>query len=61
MVVGQVVIPIPVAGGLVEAVLGVLGGHLTKFMSETSTKILARLIQSKIVPILEKVYDAMRS
>lgn len=60
MVVGQVVIPIPVVGGLVGAVLGVLGGHLLgKFMSETTTKSLACFIENKIVPILEKVYDAM--
>lgn len=62
MIVGQIVIPIPVVGGLVGAVLGVFGGHLLgKFMSEKCTKTLARLIESKIVPILEKAYDVMKS
>ena len=62
MIVGQVLMPIPVVGGLVGAVLGVLGGHLLgKFVSEKCTKRLARFIESKIVPILEKVYDLMKS
>ena len=62
MIVGQLVIPIPVVGGLVGAVLGVLGGHLLgKFMSEKCTKYFARSIESKLVPILEKVYEVMQS
>ena len=62
MIVGQLVIPIPVVGGLVGAVLGVFGGHLLgKYMSEKCTKILAQKIDSKIVPILEKVYGVMKS
>ena len=61
MIVGQIVIPIPVVGGLVGAVLGVLGGHFLGKMSEKYTKPLARAIENKIVPILEKVFDSMKS
>ena len=62
MVVGQILIPIPVVGGLVGAVLGVLGGHVVgKFISERSNKTLACLIESIIVTLLEKIHDVMQS
>ncbi|KAJ7331232.1 hypothetical protein OS493_020014 [Desmophyllum pertusum] len=49
MIFGQLVIPIPILGGFVGAVLGVLVGHCAgKFFSETSTETIARLIESKI-------------
>lgn len=55
MVVGQILIPIPVVGGLVGAVLGILGGHfIGKLISETSTKTLAHLIETKIAQKLDK-------
>ena len=55
MVVGQIVIPIPVVGGLGGGVLGLLGGHLfAKRISETSTETFARLIETKIAQKLDK-------
>ena len=49
MIVGQMLISIPVVGGLVGAVLGVFDGHVFgKFISETSTETLAHLIETKI-------------
>ena len=56
MIVGQVVIPIPVVGGLVGAVLGNFGGHLIgKGLLATSySKTLAHLIETKIDQILDK-------
>ncbi|XP_078342932.1 uncharacterized protein LOC144628671 [Oculina patagonica] len=54
MFVGQIVIPIPILGGLVGAVLGLLGGHLIgKFISEASSKPLARLIENIIAEKLD--------
>ena len=55
MAVGQIVIPIPVVGGLGGAVLGIFGGHLiAKRISETSTKKIAHLIETKIAQELDK-------
>ena len=54
MFVGQLVIPIPILGGLVGAVLGLLGGHaIGKLFTETSTETLARLIESIIAKKLD--------
>ena len=64
MIAGEILFPIPVVGGLVGAVLGVLGGHVVgKRMSKRSNKTLACLIESIIVPLLEKekIYDIMQS
>ena len=55
MVVGQMVIPIPVVGGLVGAVLGLLGGHVFgKSISDASAETLAHLIETKIAQKQDK-------
>ena len=55
MIVGQIVISIPVVGGLGGGVLGIYGGHLfAKRISATSTKTLAHLIETKIAQTLDK-------
>ena len=56
MVVGQVLIPIPIVGGLAGAVLGNLGGHLiAKGLAATPySEILAHLIETEIKQILDK-------
>ena len=49
MVIGQILIPIPVVGGLAGAVVGVFGGHLLgKLVTKSGTKKLAHFIDSKI-------------
>ncbi|KAL9959530.1 hypothetical protein ACROYT_G032859 [Oculina patagonica] len=62
MFVGQIVIPIPILGGLVGAVLGLLGGHLIgKFISEASSKPLARLIENIIAEKLDNYCSVVES
>ncbi|XP_078342933.1 uncharacterized protein LOC144628673 [Oculina patagonica] len=52
MFIGQLVIPIPILGGLAGAVLGLLSGHvIAKFFSKTSTKTLAKLIESIVAKL----------
>ena len=59
---GQLLIPIPILGGFVGAVLGLFGGQLIgKFISETSTETLAWLIENKIVNKLDNHGSAVES